>query len=115
MADSVEALEQHVRRSRRSLETNLTALQERAETAADWQTHYRAHVGVAVTAALAGGVLIGAFTRGHRGSALRHGPVGQTATRVVDALMATAMTAAVDFVSELVPGFRDEYQTRSAG
>ncbi len=114
MADSVEALEQHIRRSRRSLETNLTALQMRAETAADWRTHYRAHVGAAVGAALVGGVVIGAITRGQRASSLRSGPVGQAATRAVDALMATAMAAAVDFVADLIPGFGDEYHARSA-
>jgi hypothetical protein len=114
MADSLEVLERQVRRSRRSLESNLTELQARAETAADWRTHYRTHVSAVVGAALLGGVMIGAFTRGRRASALRTGAVGQVATRIVDALLATAATAAIEVVAELIPGFGREYQAQSA-
>jgi hypothetical protein len=88
-------------------------LNARAERVTDWQAHYRAHVGAAVAAALVGGVVLGALTRGDRGASLRSGPLGIIGGRAADALMATAMTAAVEFLAELLPGFGDEYRARS--
>ena len=112
MATPIEVLEREVRRSHRAFDADVEELHARAEPAADWQAHYRAHMGPALGAALIAGAVLGALTRGPRGLSLGNGPVAAIAARTADALVATAMGAAVAFVADLIPGFGEEYRGR---
>jgi hypothetical protein len=112
MASTLDTLEEQIRTNKRALLRDVDELRTRAEAAVDWEAHYRRHMAVALTAAALGGLALGALS-GRRAGLAQPGPVGRFATQAADALMAVATTAAVDFIAEVVPGFRDEFQARA--
>ena len=113
MASTLDTLEQQIRGSRRALARNIDEVRTRAEAAVDWEAHYRRHMGAALTVAALGGLMLGALSRRQGGAIAKAGPVGRFAAHASDALLAVATTAAVDWIAEVIPGFRDEFRTRA--
>lgn len=113
MAPTLDTLEQQIRGSRRALARNIDEVRARAEAAVDWKAHYRRHMGAALTGAALGGLMLGALSRRQAGAIAQPGPVGRFATHAADAVLAVATTAAVDFIAEVIPGFREAFRTRA--
>lgn len=111
MAPTLDTLEQQIRGSRRALARNIDEVRARAEAAVDWKAHYRRHMGAALTGAALGGLMLGALSRRQAGAIAQ--PVGRFATHAADAVLAVATTAAVDFIAEVIPGFREAFRTRA--
>jgi hypothetical protein len=114
MASTLDTLEQQIRGNRRALARNIDEIRTRAEAAVDWEAHYRRHMGAALTVAALGGLVLGALSKRHASAVAQAGPVGRFATQAADALLAVATTAAVDFIAEVIPGFREEFRTRAS-
>jgi hypothetical protein len=124
MADSIGPLEDQIRRDRRALRETVRELEDRVLAATDWRTHYRAHTGAALTAAFAGGLLIGASARNGRreervGVLTALDPSGRVRVHARDicdqiilALVGVAATALVNVVSDFVPGFKNEFESQ---
>jgi len=113
MASTLDTLEEQIRSNRRALLRDVDELCTRAEAAVDWEAHYRRHMVAALTAAALGGLALGALSSRRTDSRAQPGPLGRFATQAADALMAVATTAAVDFIADVIPGFRDEFQART--
>jgi hypothetical protein len=129
-------IEREISAERRALGRNLHELQDRAKAMRDWRVHYRKHPGLALGLAFGGGVVLAAIVGGRSRRAVgeegdadvefvepiarRWRPPGEFRSQirqhvndswqqVVHALLGVATTKAVDFVSDRVPGFRDEF------
>lgn len=138
MGEDARALEEQIRAERTDLGRNIDQLHQRARSLADWRTQYRNHAGVSLALAFGGGVALGLLAR--RGSAPRsdrpdlesarpagfnplraigENPkvkqrVGEVWDEILEALITIASAKAVDVLGSVVPGFRDEYETRHA-
>jgi hypothetical protein len=133
MADDVSEIERGIRSERLALDRNIRELEERAHAATDWRTHYQAHVGVAVAAAFGSALLLGAMSQRQRAAPERPytaetgrsllrtlDPSGRAGHQISDlfgdvvgALISVAGIAAVGFVGELIPGFKDQFEARA--
>lgn len=109
---------------------------------ADWRAQYRSHAGVSLALAFGGGIALGLLARrsGSRSSfsypdrpdaeparpvgfhplkAIGENPkvrqqVGEVWDEILEALITVASAKAVDLLGSVVPGFRDEFDTRHA-
>lgn len=139
MGENTSQIEQEIRAERSELGRNLRELEIKARDLTDWKTHYENHPGVFLTAAFGGGVLLGLLATPRREDshvdngfegmhdvprepsrlrmphvvqetrALAGRQLGQTWHGIADALLGVVSAKAVEFISELVPGFRDHY------
>jgi hypothetical protein len=126
MDDVVNTIEQQIRADRRALNRNIQELEDRAHAAMDWRRQYRDHAGTVMAVAFGSGVLLGALSRGSGGEDVprrsllatvdpsgRAGHhVGELVGDVVDAFVGLAGAAAVEYIAELVPGFKDQFDVR---
>jgi hypothetical protein len=138
MDDVVETIEQQIRADRRMLNRDIQELEERAQAAMDLRRQYREHAGAVLAVAFGGAVLLGAFSgregrdegasdheeprrsEGPRrslfsavdpsGRAGRH--VSDLVGDVIDAFVGLAGMTAVAFISDVVPGFKDQFDAR---
>jgi hypothetical protein len=129
--DDVGTIEQQIRADRRSLDRKIQELEDRAQAALDWRQQYRDHAGAALAVAFGSGVVLGALSRGGRsdyesdvevprrslltvvdpsGRAGRH--VGELVGDVMDAFVGVAGAAVVDYIAEVVPGFKEHIDVR---
>ena len=136
MGEDRGQIEREISAERRALGRNLNELQDRAKALRDWRVHYRKHPGLALGLAFGGGVVLAAIVGGRSRTALgeegeadaefveplprswrppsefrsqvrQH--VNDSWQQVVHALLDVATAKAVDFVSDRVPGFREEF------
>ena len=91
------------RRERGALDQTVSDLRERADSAFDWETHYRAHTRLHLSLAVATGMLIGLVSVRHEPDT-RTGRLFHTAATTLTSL---AAAAAADAVEELIPGIRE--------
>jgi hypothetical protein len=139
VGEDARAIEEQIRAERNDLGRNIDQLQQRARAMTDWRTQYRNHAGVSLALAFGGGVALGLLAR--RGSsvprfdrpdleparpagfnplkAIGENPkvkrqVGEVWDEILEALITIASAKAVDLLGSVVPGFRDEYETRHA-
>ena len=137
MGADTRRIEDEIRAERQQLDRNLHTLESKARELTDWRGHYRRHAGAALAIAFGLGVLLG--TGGRRGTASRRPmatphtvragfnplkiisdnprarqQVDETWQNILETLVAMAAAKAVQWVSSLVPGFRDEYEARQA-
>lgn len=66
MDESPDQIEEHIRSTRRELESNLQELEHRVKDATDWRIQFERHPWAFLGAALAGGILLSAALGGHR-------------------------------------------------
>lgn len=136
MGEDTYRIEEEIRAERRELGRNLKTLEFQAKDLADWRQHYRRHAGAVLTMAFATGALIGLTSRGagaRRPMArprpdtarpaqagfspiglIRDNPrarqvVGDKWNGILEALINVASATAVEWISNAIPGFRDEY------
>ena len=135
MAESASQIEWDIAAERKALVRILHALEDKAKALADWRTHYHNHplalIGVAMGAGATLGALVGgrdtnrdwsepsdraaAFTRTPRSSPSTldlRGRIADTWEHIADALLGVAAAQAIRFVSDMVPGFGEEYAAR---
>jgi hypothetical protein len=133
-------IEREIRGERDELGRNLHELQSHAKSLVDWRTHYRNHTGVSLAVAFGGGALI-ALMATRRASGARHvarqeapwterrpvgyralkaldrprakQQVGETWDHVLESLVAVLSAKAVEAIGSFVPGFREEYSSRT--
>jgi hypothetical protein len=139
VGEDARAIEQTIRAERSELGRNIDSLQARTRALKDWRTQYRNHAGLSLALAFGSGVALGllAQRRGPRPfmdrpdiepsrpagfnplRAIGDNPkvrqqVGEVWDEILESLIAVASTRAVDFLSSVVPGFKDEFQTHHA-
>lgn len=126
MGETISQIERDLAAERLDLSRNLHELETKARQITDWRHHYRTHPWQLLGAALASGVVLG-IVAGGRGSSSRHSYVAEIADsgaprprnramgriekdwhHISDALMGVASAKVMEFVGNLVPGFRDE-------
>ena len=126
MDDVVDSIEQQIRADRRALDRNIQALERRAHDAMDWRRHYSDNAGTVMAVAFGSGVLLGALSRGPRGTAALHssmnlvdpagrasGHVGELVSDIIDAAVGVAGAAAVEVISGWIPGFREQFDSHN--
>ncbi len=140
MGENASQIEREIMAERNELGRNLEVLQTKARDMADWRVHYRNHPGMFLGAAAGVGLLIGAMSHRRRESfgyvnyartpeprtawprrsfsERLNGPKGrklmETWEHAAEALMAVGTAKLVDFVSNYLPGFSDEYRRHAA-
>jgi hypothetical protein len=145
MGENPSQIEREIREERSDLDRNLRTLEDKTREMTDWRTHHRNHPGVFLGLAFGAGMVLGLTTvpraRRSTGSAwperdTSHDPlrpmgavsanasgtramarrqIAETWEHVADALLRVASLRLVDFVSELVPGFRDQFDRQARG
>ena len=142
MGESTQQLEWNIAAERQELGRNLHALERKANALKDWRTYYRQHPMAVVAVAFGGAMMVGLLARNRSRmqststfgtyendyptpdpsprrvsnvaastSRLRR-EVGTTWDHIADALMGVASAKAIDFVSQAIPGFSEEYTRR---
>jgi hypothetical protein len=140
MGESTSQIERDIAAERNELGRNLQLLENRARSLADWRTYFRSHPWAILAAAAGGGVLLGALTGGIGDSAASESEyetestreqrfaastpsafsptaarvrrqLGDTWDHIADALLGVASAKAIEWVSEKVPGFKEQFAT----
>jgi hypothetical protein len=145
MGENPSQIEREIREERSDLDRNLRTLEDKTREMTDWRTHHRNHPGLFLGLAFAAGMVIGLTTvpRASRNIAsswperdTSHDPVrpmgalstsasgtramarrqvAETWEHVADALLRVGSARLVDFVSGLVPGFREQFDRQARG
>jgi hypothetical protein len=144
VGENTNQIEQEIRAERSELGRNLRELEIKARDLTDWRTHYQGRPGLFLTVAFGGGVVLGLLATPARSEshvdngfegmhdvpreprmrmpqvvqetrALAGRQLGQTWNSIADALLGVVSAKAVQFISELVPGFREHYSTADHG
>jgi hypothetical protein len=116
MEQESERIERHIEETREDLGRNLSELEDRVRTTFDWRAQYDRNPWLVLALTFSGGVAISALLSGN-GSATRHtnatySRFAATWSDIQSAVMAAATRRAESFLEEVLPGFREEYQTR---
>jgi hypothetical protein len=140
VGEDARAIEEAIRMERNELGRNIDHLQDRARALTDWRTQYRHHAGVSMALAFGGGVALGLLARRsgarspssypdrpdaessrpvgfHPLKAIGDNPkvrrqVGEVWDEILEALITVASAKAVDVLGSVVPGFRDQFDSR---
>jgi len=142
MGESTSQIEWDIASERNALGRNLHELETKAKSLTDWRTYYRNHPLAMIGIAIGGGIILGAVTAGRSArspedsgsyresyrepetthpatprlssatTARVRRQLGDTWDHIADALLGVAAAKAIEFVSDMIPGFRDEYSTR---
>lgn len=126
MDDKTSQIEREIRAERHQLGRNLNELEMKAKQLADWRTYYRTNPKLLLGIALGSGLLLGAMAGSARASrdddrAPGQSPRGSAAGRHIEeawqsismALFGVASAKVMDFVSTVVPGFKEQLDQRS--
>lgn len=130
MDQTLRQLEGEIDRSRQQLGSHLRELEARVDAATDWRTHVRARPYVALATAAAAGALVSAVLAPSRprrpgqpkeprldASAPRQhaidvkGQVNDLWRGIATTLMGVAAGRVASLIGDLVPGFRDEWES----
>ena len=142
MGESTSQIERDIAAERNELGRNLQLLENKARSLADWRTYFRNHPFTMMAVALGGGVMLGALAGGTGTHAMDDagdsedrpsriaephysGPTlfsssaarvrrqfGDTWDHIADTLLSVASIKAIEYVSELVPGFREQFAAK---
>jgi hypothetical protein len=137
VGEDTRQIEHDIRAERKDLDRNLHELEAQARALTDWRTHYRNHAGATLSVAFGSGLLMGLLVGGRRNGhrpaapapprsrsvgfnalrALGDNPrarqqVGEIWDRILETLIGVASAKAVDVLGSVVPGFRNEYESR---
>lgn len=138
MGEDTRRIENEIRAERSALDRNLQTLESQAKALADWRQHYSRHAAAALSVAFGSGLLLGLAGRGHHRPRVRpieppasqnpragfsplkvltanpraRQQVGDTWQSILEALVGVAAVKAVDWIGNVVPGFRDEWDAR---
>ena len=128
MGETINQIERDLAAERVDLSRNLGELETRARELTDWRRYYRNNPGKLIGAALAGGVVLGIIAGGSSSSSSQEyfaegseplnattpRPRGRAMSRIEkdwqhisDALMGVASAKVMEFVANMVPGFKE--------
>ena len=127
MGETINEIERELAAERIDLSRNLGELETKARQLTDWRHYYRNHPGQLLGAAVASGVVLGIIAGGKPASSPSHRefaavpdhgaprPKSRALTRleqdwthISDALMGVASAKVMEFVGNLIPGFREQ-------
>jgi hypothetical protein len=126
MGETISQIERDLEAERVDFGRNLNELETKARQITDWRHHYRNHPAQLLGAALATGVVLGIIAGGrsngrsdYSSSAVPDSGVPRPRNRALqrlendwqhisDALMGVASAKVMEFVGNVVPGFRDQ-------
>lgn len=129
MGETAYQIESHIEHTRQDLGSNLDELEQKVKSAVDWRQHFQTMPMTMIGVALGGGILLAAMTGGQKRrrrervysnnvpavesrsavSELKQGSM-QAFDHLKDALVGVAAVRLKDFVEDIIPGFRDQYQ-----
>lgn len=133
MDEHTNQIEREIRAERQQLGRNLTELEMKAKQLANWRTYYRNNPKLLLGIAVGGGVILGALagrarhgrrdyaseiavsTRPPRSRSRTGAQIEDTWQNISDALLGVASAKVMEFVSNVIPGFRDQLDRRSTG
>ena len=144
MGENTSQIEREIVEKRSDLGRNLVELEGKARDLADWRVHHRNHPGLFMGLAFGAGLVLGLATpparrsdvddrfdrdtshdplrsmsamgsSGYGTRALAKRQIGETWEQIAEALLGVASAKVVGFVSELVPGFRDQFDRPTSG
>ena len=117
MDSTADQIETHIERTRDNLESNIQELEDKVKSLGDWRYHYEKSPGLLLGAAFVGGFLFAALTGGRRSRPaslqavpdhhVGNGKAHEAWEIIKSALVGVAAKRAIDYVGELVPGFRE--------
>jgi hypothetical protein len=129
MGEKSDQIEREIRVERRQLDQNLRDLQSKAEEFTDWRTQFHKRPMVMMGVALGGGLLLASVSgrrskwRRHyaenraeegeqhrRGTELQKNKALETFDTIKGALIGVAANTFQDFLGQLIPGFREQFQ-----
>ncbi len=124
MAEEPGEIKEYIEAKRKKLGDDLEEIEHRMKDAVDLRVWYNKHTTVALGAAVAGGFLLSTLVRGSTSSQSNGkpaGPVdipkksrtmyqlGHVLDSAVAALLSVAAHKVQDFVSQTIPGFKEQY------
>jgi hypothetical protein len=123
MGQTTDQIEHHIEQTRETLGSNLQELERKVKSATDWRQQFQERPMIMIGAAFGAGVLLATVVRGRRHNGEPHFASRQdfagTQTRkpqgpdlwdnLKSALLGVAATRVKDYVSGMVPGFREEF------
>lgn len=116
MAEDPNQVKQHIDSTRQELGHNVQELENRVKTFTDWRGYVDRSPMTMVTLAFAGGVVASALmgkSHRHENSSPRvyqHDKASETLDTVKGAMIGWAATQFKSALSELLPGFRQQYE-----
>lgn len=124
MGDHTRQLQQVIARQREELGDNLEELVKKAKALSDWRAQVAAHPLGMLGLAVGGGMIVSALTsRRRRPTAGKTEVVARAPRRrsqasnlmhdIQSALAGVAMTTAVEFMTDAVPGFQHHFRKHS--
>jgi len=133
MDEAAHKIEAHIDRTRDRLGSNLRELEQKIDAATDWREQFRARPHLFLGGAIVGGALLGAVLRPAAARQAFDAPgeehLRSFAPNSVDgreqalelwnnikaALMGVAAMRITEYISELVPGFDEQFRRRAQG
>jgi hypothetical protein len=127
MGETTNQIEAHIERTRDNLGANIHELEQKVKSATDWKYHFQNNPMTMMGVAFGGGVLLATMIGGKRRRSLAlpdqasHLPAEtgrqthfalQAWDHIKGALIGLAATRFKDFVDEIVPGFKDQFQRK---
>jgi hypothetical protein len=129
MGETTNQIEAHIERTRDNLGANIHELEQKVKSATDWKYHFQNNPMTMMGVAFGGGVLLATMIGGKRrrssapeqasnfpaGSGRRTHLAMEVWDNIKGALIGVAATRFKDFVDEIVPGFKDQFQRKQDG
>jgi hypothetical protein len=129
MGQTTHQIEAHIEDTRDDLSSNLHELERKVKSVTDWRLHFKTNPMTMLGVAFGGGILLATTLRGrrnrrrprfvqatppgsetHAGADRQQHQAVETWENIKTALIGVAATRAKDFVDEIVPGFREQFQ-----
>jgi hypothetical protein len=123
MGQTIQQVEAHIDITRAQLGSNLEELDRKLDAMTDWRQHFRVRPFTVLGAAFAGGVVLAVSLRSrsarpryssssetHVGTAAQKYHALRTWDNIKGALIGVAAARVKDYVGELIPGFREQFE-----
>lgn len=127
MEQTTQQIETHIRDTRDNLGSNLQELEQKVKSATDWKQHFQTKPMTMLGIAFGGGVLLATMMGGRRKNGKERSAFSGTASETMrggngrpkaletwdnikGALIGVAATRFTDFVSDMVPGFQEQFR-----
>jgi hypothetical protein len=123
MGQTIQQVVAHIDTTRERLGSNVEELERKIDATTDWRQHFQVRPFTFLSVAFAGGVMLAASLRGrsarrqyfsssqpHVGTAAQKYHALRTWDNIKGALIGVAAARVKDYVGELIPGFREQFE-----